>query len=323
MKKVILTLTILWALLGSNLMAGDSPLTHVAFVPQWLPQAQFAGYMMAFEKGFYRDVGLDVDILRGGPANPPLEALKSDLATFCTSWVSTAVQQRAAGLKLVNLGQIVQRSAMMLIGKKSSGINTLNNLDGRRIGLWQGDFRIQPLALFKMRHLNVIEIPMYSTVNLFLKGAVDAISAMWYNEYHTILNSGFDPNELTIFFFSDYRLNFPEDGIYCLEKTFNDIPKVCESFVQASLKGWIYALDHQSETLDVVMKHADAAHTGTNRAHQMWMLARMKDLIFPNGDRSSLGKLDQKQYELVAKTLQSLGIIGSSPSFQDVYRGPK
>ncbi|MGC8604796.1 MAG: ABC transporter substrate-binding protein [Desulfomonilaceae bacterium] len=321
MKKVISILTILWAILGSNLMAEDSPLPHVAFVPQWLPQAQFAGYMMAFEKGFYRDVGLDVEILRGGPANPPLKSLKSGLATFCTAWISTAIQQRQAGLKLVNLAQIVQRSALMLVAKKSSGINTLNDIDGRRIGLWQGDFRIQPLALFKIRHINVIEIPMYSTVNLFLKGGVDAISAMWYNEYHTLLNSGFDKDELTTFFFSDYGLNFPEDGIYCLEKTLNENPRLCEGFVQASLKGWVYALDNQDETLDVVMKYANSAHTGTNRAHQAWMLARMKDLIYPNGEKSLLGKLDQRQYELVTKTLQSLQLIDRQPLFTGFYRG--
>ncbi|MGO8879864.1 MAG: ABC transporter substrate-binding protein [Desulfomonilaceae bacterium] len=321
MKKVMLVLTFLWALFGTNLVGGDSALTHVTFVPQWVPQAQFAGYMMAFEKGFYKNVGLDVEILRGGPANPPLESLKSGLATFCTAWISTAVQQRAAGIKVVNLAQIVQHSALMLVAKKSSGINILNDLDGRRIGLWQGDFRIQPLALFKMRHLDVIEIPMFSTVNLFLKGGVDAISAMWYNEYHTLLNSGFNKDELTTFFFSDYGLNFPEDGIYCLEKTLNENPKVCESFVQASLKGWIYALDHQDETLDVVMSYADAAHTGTNRAHQVWMLARMKDLIYPNGEKSLLGKLDQKQYELVTKTLQSLQLIDEQPLFTDFYQG--
>jgi len=177
--------------------------------------------------------------------------------------------------------------------------------------------------LFKLQHLNVIEIPLYSSINLFLKGGVDAISAMWYNEYHTILNSGFDANELTTFFFSDYGLNFPEDGIYCLEKTLNENPKACESFVQASLKGWVYALERQEETLDVVMKYTHAAHTGTNRAHQMWMLARMKDLIFPNGDRTVLGKLDQKQYLLVTDTLQSLGFVEDHVSFEDFYRGTK
>ncbi|MFA6223781.1 MAG: ABC transporter substrate-binding protein [Desulfomonilaceae bacterium] len=323
MKKVILVLTICMALLGSNLMASDSPLIHVTFLPQWIPQAQFAGYMMAFEKGFYKDAGLNVEFLVGGPTNPPLEALESGQATFCTSWVSTAVQKRSSGTKLVNLAQIIQRSALMLIARKSSGINSLEDLNGRRVGLWQGDFRIQPLALFKLHHLNVIEIPMYSSINLFLKGGVDAISAMWYNEYHTILNSGFDPKELTTFFFSDYGLNFPEDGIYCLEKTLNENPKVCESFVQASLKGWVYALERQDETLDVVMKYTHAAHTGTNRAHQMWMLARMKDLIFPDGDRAVLGKLDQKQYLLVTDTLRSLGFVEDHVRFEDFYRGTK
>ena len=323
MKKVILVLTICMALLDSNLMAGDSPLAQVTFLPQWIPQAQFAGYMMAFEKGFYKDAGLDVKILRGGPTNPPLEALESGQATFCTSWVSTAVKKRSSGTRLVNLAQIVQRSALMLIVKKSSGINTLEDLNGRRVGLWQGDFRIQPLAMFKIHHLNVIEIPMYSSINLFLKGGVDAISAMWYNEYHTILNSGFDANELNTFFFSDYGLNFPEDGIYCLEKTLNENPKVCESFVQASLKGWVYALEQPDETLNVVMNNTHAAHTGTNRAHQMWMLARMKDLIFPGGDRTDLGKLDQKQYLLVTDTLQSLGFVEDHVRFEDFYRGTK
>lgn len=323
MKKVMLVLTFLWAFLCSSLMASDSPLTHVTFAPQWIPQAQFAGYMMALEKGFYRTVGLDVTMLRGGPSNPPIEALKSGNATFCSDWLSTAVQQRSSGLKLVNLAQIIQRSALMLIARKSSGISTLNDLNGRRIGLWQGDFKIQPHALFKLRHLNVIEVPMYSTVNLFLKRAVDVISAMWYNEYHTLLNSGFSQDDLSTFFFSDYGLNFPEDGIYCLEETLKEKPEVCKNFVHASLQGWLYAFKHQDETINVVMRCAEAAHTGTNRAHQMWMLARMKDLILPVGKKTSLGALDGKQYKLVTQTLLSLGLIDNPPLFEEFYRGQK
>ncbi|MGC8657647.1 MAG: ABC transporter substrate-binding protein [Desulfomonilaceae bacterium] len=321
MKKVALVLTFLWTLLCSAFAASESHLTHVTFVPQWIPQAQFAGYMMAIEKGFYKDVGLDVKMLRGGPDCPPIALLKSGRADFCTTWVSTAVQQRASGVRLVNLGQIIQHSALMLVAKKSSGINKLKDLNRKRIGLWQSDFRIQPLALFKMRHLDVIEIPMFSTVNLFLKDGVQAISAMWYNEYHTLLNSGLRRDELTTFFFSKCGLNFPEDGIYCLERALDRNPQECMAFLNASLKGWDYALDHEDETIDVVMKYAEEAHTGTNRAHQMWMLARMKDLIYPNGDKSLLGKLDQKQYQLVTKTLQSLNLINDQPVFSEFYRG--
>lgn len=312
-----------WTLFSTTLMAADSDALKVTFLPQWIPQAQFAGYMMAFEKGFYKEAGLDVEILPGGPAHPPLEALESGKATFCTSWLSTSAQKYASGTKLLNLAQIIQRSALMLVAKKSVGISNLKDLDGRRVGLWQGDFRIQPLALFELSHVKVIEIPMYRSINLFFRGGVDAISAMWYNEYHTIINSGFNPDELTTFFFKDYGLNFPEDGIYCLEKTFNENPKACRDFATASLKGWLYAFENQKEALDVVMKYTDAAHTGTNRAHQQWMLTCMKDLIIPDGDKALLGKLDQNQYILVIDTLRSLGFLKSPLSFDDFYKGNK
>ena len=115
------------------------------------------------------------------------------------------------------------------------------------------------------------------------------MSAMWYNEYHTIFNSGINADDLTLFFFSQFGLNFPEDGIYCTEETFRKDPEMCAAFVRASIKGWLYAFDNQEEAMDIVMKHAKSAHTGTNRAHQRWMLARMKDLIIPDGDSSGLG----------------------------------
>ena len=93
--------------------------------------------------------------------------------------------------------------------------------------------------------------------------------------------------------------------------------------VTASLEGWLYAFDHEEEALDIVMKHANAAHTGTNRAHQRWMLARMKDLIIPRGNRSVLGKLDPADYEGVAKVLKALDLTKKTPPFSEFYRGEK
>jgi NitT/TauT family transport system substrate-binding protein len=303
--------------------AAETGLFHASLLPQWIPQAQFAGYMVAQDKGFYRDAGLDLTLLRGGPESQPLELLRKGQATFCTQWVSTAIRARANGVPVVNIGQIVQRSALMLIAKKSSGINVLSDLDGKSIGCWEGDFRIQPLALFQMNDLTIRLVPMYETVNLFLKGGVSALAAMWYNEYHTILNSGLNKNELTTFFFSDLGLNFPEDGLYCMEETLNAHPDICRRFVEASLKGWVYALEHQDETLRTVMKYANAASTGTNRAHQRWMLSRMLDLIFPGGDRSGLGKLKEKDYEQVGEVLKNLQMIREVPQFAEFSRGPR
>jgi len=302
--------------------AVDAP-SRVSLLPQWIPQGQFAGYMVALEKGFYSEAGLDLKLLRGGPSAPPIETLESGAATFCTAWLSTGIQKRAAGVRLVNLGQVIQRSALMLLAKKSSGINTPASFDGKKVGIWGGDFRIQPLAFFRKYNVSPEIVPVYSTVNLFLKGGVQAVSAMWYNEYHCILNCGVNPEELATFFFSEFSLNFPEDGLYCLERTYESDPDLCARFAHASLKGWLYAFEHKDEALAVVMKHAEAAYTGTNLAHQRWMLNRMQDLILRESDKSALGKLRQEDYSKVGEILKDLKLIRETPPYGEFYRGPR
>jgi NitT/TauT family transport system substrate-binding protein len=319
-KALLLVLTVFMFVSGSAICTDKKPST-VSLLPQWVPQAQFAGYMMALEKGFYREAGLDLVLRKGGPEVQVFDSLKKRESTFATAWLSSGIQQRSGGTKVVNLAQIIQRSSLMLVARKSSGIKAPGDLQGKKVGLWGGDFQIQPLAFFLRNKLKVEIIPLYGTSNLFLEGGVDVMSAMWYNEYHQILLSGLNEDELSTFFFSDFGLNFPEDGIYCLEETYRTNPDLCARMVKASLKGWLYAFDHDQETLDVVMKYSDAAHTSTNRAHQRWMLARMKDLIIPGGNRAVLGRLLQKDYSNVASVLQELDLIQDSPTFSDFYRG--
>ena len=322
MPKAATILLIFFAICGTGgLYAKDAP-GKVTLLPHWIPQAQFAGYMMAEEKGFYKEAGLDLELLRGGPERPAFGCLVSGKATFCVEWLSSGIRKRSAGMRLVNLAQIVQRSALMLVARKADGITTPETLNGKRVGLWGGDFEIQPRAFFRKYNISPEIVPVYATANLFLKSAVQAVSAMWYNEYHTILNSGLNPEELTVFFFSDYGLNVPEDGLYCLEETFRKDPDLCVRFVQASLKGWLYAFEHKDEALNVVMNRAEAGHTGTNKAHQRWMLDRMQDLIMPGSDRSVLGRLNPDDYTKTGKILKEFGLTDSVPTFEEFHPGP-
>jgi NitT/TauT family transport system substrate-binding protein len=311
---------LLWALFSMSSAAAEttSP-AKVRFVPQWVPQAQFAGYYVALERGLYRHSDLDLTILRGGPDRPPSECLEKGGADFAVMFLSTGIVKRARGLRIVNLAQMVQRSALMLVAKKSSGILSPEDLQGKKIGLWGEDFRVQPRAFFSKYGLSVEMVPQSTTLNLFLRGGVDAASAMWYNEYHMILNAGLDPDELTTFFLADHGMNFPEDGIYCTEETFRKNPGLCVRFVKASVEGWKYAFAHPEEALDIVMKYVNEANVATSRVHQEWMLGRMKDIMLPPRQDIPMGRLLETSYDHVALELERNGMIDRVPSFSQFH----
>ncbi|MCX7634800.1 MAG: ABC transporter substrate-binding protein [Syntrophales bacterium] len=303
------------ALVGTTLLfllygTAHGELRTVSFLPHWIPQAQFAGYYVAQEKGFYKNHGIDVLILRGGPQTPVGEALKHNRVNFASLFLTEAIKLRDEGVRIVNLAQIVRRSGFMLVARKKAGIRTVTDLAHKKVALWQ-DFRVQPQMLFQKYQTPIIPVVQGTTVNLFLRGGVDATSAMWYNEYHTILSAGWNEEELTPFFFHKEGLNFPEDGIYVKEETLRRDPELCCRFAKASLEGWKYAFANPEEALDIVMRYADEAKTGTNRAHQRWMLNRLRELIAPADAKTPLGTLERSDYERTADLLYQAGVVKS------------
>ncbi len=289
-------------------------------VVQWTPQAQFAGFYVAQDKGFYKEAGIYLHILSGGPDILASEYLATGRADFATLFLSTGIQRRNT-LPIVNIGQFVQHSALMLISRRSSGIEKIEDLDGKKVGLWANEFQIQARALFRKKNLNVTVVPQSDSLDLFMRGGVQAASGMWYNEYHTLLTYGLEPEELKPFFFNEYGLNFPEDGIYCLEKTADLKPELCRALVKATARGWMYAFNHPEEALDSIIKRMREARVPANRAHQRWMLARMENVILSD-NVPTMGVLRQEDYDNVVKTLKETGFTDKAPLFPEFYRGP-
>ncbi len=295
-------------------------LKPAVFLPQWVPQAQFAGYYVALDRGIYQKHGIDLKILTGGPDRPADDYLKEHKVDFATLWLSTTIPMRAEGIPIINLAQIMQHSALMLVAKKSSGVIEPRDMQGKKVGLWGPVFQIQPRAFFRKYGIDVEVIRQSFSVNLFLRDGVDVASAMWYNEYHTILNSGLNQEELSTFFFHEHGLNFPEDGIYTLEETRNRDPELCKAFVRASIEGWQYAFSHPEKALDIVMSNLKAARIPATRVHQRWMLKRMRDLIQPEGSKVPMGTLNREDFLRVADGLLENGMMETIPEFDDFYQ---
>ena len=312
-----------WLIAGCLLLcwaggAAGEPLKKASLVLLWVPQAQFAGYYVALERGLYYKHGIDLDLIAGGPNRSPVDYLRDGRADFATLWLTTALQRRDEGLPLVHIGQVVQQSSMLLVARKDSGIRTLADLDGKKVSLWGGDFDIPPRSVFDQHRVRVKPVRQAATVNLFLRGGVAAASAMWYNEYHTMLNAGLNADELTVFPLKELGANYPEDGLYALQETVARDPALVDAFVRASLEGWEYAFAHPEETIDVMLRLMKEAGLPANRPHQRWMLARMQDLMHPADGAAAMGDLSRQSYAMVTQELRRRGLVRQTLDY-DVF----
>jgi NitT/TauT family transport system substrate-binding protein len=312
----------------TSIFAADKPTQKSAsLVLHWDHQAQFAGYYMALDKGFYAAEGLDVTIIRGGPNVRSCELTGSGKATFCTTMLSTALEKRENGIPLVLIAQIVNRSNFEVVawkkpdGKNGREILKPSDLAGRRITIWEQDFRLPYMAFLDAQDIKPEIIPQYYSLSLFLNHGADACSAMRYNEYHWLLQHGVNPDDLTVFNLCDNGVPLPEDGIYTLDSTYEKDPAMCRAFAKASIAGWVYARQHPDEALEAVMRRVDEASLPTNRAHMQWMLKEMLDSIFPcDSSGWILGKLSPNSYRQVTTMLKRFGAIVSAPDYESFVK---
>jgi NitT/TauT family transport system substrate-binding protein len=294
-------------------------LRNVTFLPYWVTTAQFAGYYTAKEKGIYQKYGIHLDIIPYKPFITSTDLIAEGKADFAALWLVNAIELKAKGADIVNIIQPSSRSSAMLITKKKSQINTIADMDGKRAGIWIG-YELQPRALFNKYLLDVEIVPIGNSNNLFLMDGVDIINANWFDEYHSIINSGYDPDELNVFFYSDYGLNFLEDGIYCLSEKLKNEPDLCVDFINATLEGWRYAFNHKEEALDIVLEFAKKEKIPVNRIHQRWMLDRYKDLYLPEGKTEFNNSLAESDYLFIANLLKENNLINEVPPFYQFYQ---
>ncbi len=312
---------LLLGILPTVVSHADEPgLEKLSFLPTWRPQAQFAGYYVALEKGFYRQEGIDLTIIPGGPDRSPKDYLVHRKADIVSMWLSTAVQLAADGIDIGHIAQVIQRSALMMVAGTDSGIHSLQDMDGKRVAMWPSDFQIQPMALFERHGLTVRPITLAETLNLFLRGGADVALIMWYNEYNALRMYGMDPDRMHAVFFSDTDLNFPEDGLYVLGDTWFARENTLCRFVKASFEGWRYAFKHPDEAVDIVLAVMRREQVPASRSHQRWMLSCMQSLIQPSTS-GRLGVLPEEDYLRVARVLEEGRRISGTPNFHYFSKG--
>ena len=155
----------------------------------WLYQFEFAGPIAAKEKGFYKEAGLDVLLRQGGPKVNPVDPVVNQQADFGISG-SSLIVERYQGKPVVALNALMQHSAVGLLAKKSSGIDSVYDLVGKRLAITT-DTAVELEAYLKSQGISgedYTDLHHYVPVEGLEKGEADAVAVYLSNElFHICL----------------------------------------------------------------------------------------------------------------------------------------
>ncbi|MCA3562957.1 MAG: ABC transporter substrate-binding protein [Methylocystis sp.] len=280
---------------------------------KWVTQAQFAGYYVAKDKGFYKAEGIDITIKPGGPDIAPPQVIAGGGADVIVEWMPAALAAREKGVPLVNIAQPFKRSGMMLTCRKDSGVATPADFKDKTLGVWFFGNEYPFMAWMAKLGLKtdgspggVKVIKQGFNVDPIIQKQAACVSTMTYNEYWQVIDAGLKPEELVVFNYTDQGVSTMEDGLYALEARLADPAFAARmaKFVKASMRGWEYARANPDEAAKIVLDND--ASGAQKEPHQKRMMGEINKLT-----AGSSGKLDPADFERTVTTL--LGAGGEAP----------
>ena len=310
MKKMIVSMMAgAFSLAAAQALAADA----VTLQLKWVAQAQFAGYYVAKEKGFYSDENLDVTIKPGGPDIAPEQVIAGGGADVIVDWMGGALAAREKGVGLVNIAQPYKKAGMELVCPKDGPVKTEADFKGKTLGVWFFGNEYPFYAWMNKLGIStdggpdgVTVLKQSFDVQPLIQKQADCISVMTYNEYWQLIDAGYKPEDLIVFNYSAMGVDLLEDGLYAMENNLKDpaFEDKMVRFVRASMKGWEYAIANPDEAASIVMDNG-----GQDENHQKRMMGEVAKLI----DKPD-AKLIEAAYDRTAKALLDQKIISKEPS---------
>ena len=313
--------TTMTALLATTMLIGAGAAQaadKVTLQLKWVAQAQFAGYFVAKDKGFYKDAGLDVTIKPGGPDVAPEQVIAGGGADVIVDWMPAALAAREKGAALVNIAQPFKHSGLMLTCRAETGVKAPADLKGRTLGVWFYGNEYPFLNWMGKLGLKtdgsaggVKVLKQGFNVDPLIQKQADCISTMTYNEYWQVIDAGYKPEQLVVFKYEEQGVATLEDGLYAMEDKLKDpayVDKMAR-FVKASMQGWAWARANSDAAAKIVLDN-DATGAQTEK-HQKRMMSEINKLT-----EGSDGKLDAADYQRTVKTLLTGGsdpVISKEP----------
>ncbi|WP_373001898.1 ABC transporter substrate-binding protein [Sulfurimonas sp.] len=303
MKTLLLLLIFI-----SSILASQKPLDRVSLQLMWLDQFQFAGYYMAKEKGFYEDVGLDVEIKKFKYRMNTVDEVLSRRSTFGVGR-SSLIKSRSEGKDVVLLSAIFQSSPFMLVSLESSNINSVKDFANKKFMLTKNAIESAAIRamimssgmddsemIFKEHNFNFEEL---------LDGRVDLYAGYTSNELYILEKKGIP---YKIFTPKNEGFDFYSDLLFTSAKELQENPKRVESFKKSSLKGWQYAFDNIDETVKLIHEKYNPQNKTIDAL--LFEAKELKKLAF--ADDVKLGDISEKKVLRIYDVYKIMGLAKNS-----------
>jgi NitT/TauT family transport system substrate-binding protein len=303
MRKLLMIAAAAIALPAATAQAADP----VTIQLKWVAQAQFAGYFVAKDKGFYKEANLDVTINPGGPDVAPPQVIAGGGADVVVDWMPSALASREKGVPLVNISQTFKHSGLELVCRKDTGIKRPEDLKGKTVGIWYGGNEYPFLNwMSKLGYKTdgspdgVKVLKQGFNVDPILQKQADCVSAMTYNEYWQVIDGGYKPSDLVVFNYEKEGVATLEDGLWAMQPKLKDpafVGKMAR-FVKASMKGWDYAKAHEDEAVKIILAtDTTGSKTEKDQKRMMGEIGKLLD--------TGNAELDPKDYDRTVSVLMS------------------
>jgi len=307
---------------GACNSAAPATLTPLKFQLKWVTQAQFAGYYAALDQGYYKDAGLDVTLLIGGPNINEVQVVASGGADMGTTWLPSMLQAREHGADLQSISQIFARSGTRMASFKTANITKPADLAGKKIGSWLGGNEPELFAALTKAGLDPTKenvIKQNFDMSGLLGNQLDAAQAMIYNEYAQVLEAKnpatgalYTPDDFNIIDFNDPSVGtaMMQDQVFASAKWLStgSNAQSATKFLTATYRGWIYCRDNAQKCVDIVL--AKGSQLGAS--HQAWQMNEINGLIWPS--TNGIGQFDQAAYDQTVQIATTNGVLTAAPT---------
>ena len=225
---------------------------------EWVIQGQFAGPLVALEKGYYKEAGIDMELNPAGPDLKPAITVAQGTDSFGIGHPNQVISARANGAPLVTVLQLGHKSASVYVARKTTGITSINDMKGHSVGLWFGGDEHEFLAMLRAAGIDQKDVTIINQgfdIIAWLNGDYEVMQATIYNELQQVYAQGIKKEDLVFLDPAASGVAMVNTGIFASEDTIKNRPEAVQAMVNATLRGWQEALADPQAAAEIVVKH--------------------------------------------------------------------